>query len=91
MFIYYSDKNSKNRVSVVGTHENGLLKLGVARCGKKDNFCRKTGRTIAEGRLRKGNIFTKVPIDTCRTEDFIRHAKAVVDNVEKDPRVINSH
>jgi len=44
------------RFTVVGIYDssfNKTVKFGVAICGPQDNFARKLGRTIAEGRAQK--------------------------------------
>lgn len=49
--------NKQPRVTICGifTKDEGTpcLKIGVARCSQKDNFSRKKGRLIAEGRANK--------------------------------------
>lgn len=55
-YIFHS-RHDRNRVTVVGEQrENGEFVFAAARCSNKDNFSRKRGRKIAEGRLAKGHI-----------------------------------
>lgn len=46
-------EGKKTRITVAGIYnqENATLSLGVAKCFREDNFCRKTGRELAIGRL----------------------------------------
>jgi hypothetical protein len=67
MYIFYSDPNMKNRVTVVGRHDGKKFSVAVARCSKKDHFVRKVGRTIAEGRLNKGTLYGSFPADPSYT------------------------
>lgn len=34
--------------------EGDFIRFAVANCSPKDNFCRRTGRLISEGRLKSG-------------------------------------
>jgi len=54
MYRFYSEPNQPVRVTVVGLFVDGWLYTAVSRCSNKDNFIRKKGRMIAEGRLVKG-------------------------------------
>ena len=88
LYRFYSN-SKKNRVTVVGACNNGYLKIATARCSNKDQFVRRKGRAIAEGRLLKGKLFTSIPMvgDVCSTEIFIEHAKLVVDRVNQTKQV----
>ncbi len=89
MFRYYSKvkNNSKVRVTVVGVHQDGELKLATARCGAKDNFVKKFGRKIAEGRLEKGKLHTVVSMATCTGKEFFDKAHEVAKEV-MDSKVV---
>lgn len=45
--------NKRSRISVAGLYnpETKSLSFGVSKCFRDDNFCRKTGRELATGRL----------------------------------------
>ena len=76
MLRFYSNpQTNSTRVVVVGTHSEGMLNIAVARCSKKDNFIKKKGRMIAEGRLLKGKFFKTIPLETLSTTEFIRIAQ----------------
>jgi hypothetical protein len=76
------------RVTVVGNYNEGILKIAVARNGKKDNFCRKTGRLIAVGRLLKEKLFVSLPIiDEMSNEIFIRTASLVARFVDYTKKI----
>jgi hypothetical protein len=53
-----------NRTSVVGRFDGNRLILSAARTGKKDHFCRRTGRQIASGRLNAGVVHSVVDVKT---------------------------
>jgi hypothetical protein len=81
MFRYYSTHTEKNRVSIVGTHEDGTLKISVARTGKGDRFNRKEGRKIAEERLLSGKYFKVLPMKSCDSSTFCKLADEIIDEV----------
>lgn len=58
------------------THSDDGIKfanVSLAFCSPKDQFCRKTGRLIAEGRLKKGKFLYRIPIgDAKGIKDTIR-------------------
>lgn len=55
-YYYYGKKNGK-RVCLAGVpNEDRSLHIGIAECSKKDNFNKKLGRKIAEGRALKKPI-----------------------------------
>ena len=82
MLRFYSLPTDKNRVAVVGECKDGVLKVAVARCSKKDSFIRKKGRAIAEGRLLKGKLHSSYPMDTCDYTNFIEIAGKIVNEVK---------
>lgn len=59
----------KTRITVAGLYnsETTMLSLGVAKCFRGDNFCRKTGRELAIGRLdlltSNPTLLVKVPAE----------------------------
>lgn len=67
MYIYYSSRlgtvNHKlvrpQRVTVVGqfNSKTNEFEVAVAKCSKKDQFCRKTGRELAAQRLNKKSLY----------------------------------
>lgn len=88
IYRFYSNPNSKNRTAIVGEHSEGMLRIAVSRCSKKDHFIKKKGRAIAEGRLRKNKLYTTVNMDFCDVEAFVKVAKRVAEEVEKSKVVI---
>lgn len=50
MLVFHS-KHDRNRVTVVGDFVENELILAASRCGDRENFSRKEGRTKAKGRL----------------------------------------
>ena len=53
MLMHSKHAEKKTRVTVAGLYnsETAILSLGIAKCFRGDNFCRKTGRELAVGRL----------------------------------------
>lgn len=53
MLMHSKHAERKTRITVAGLYnsETAILSLGVAKCFRGDNFCRKTGRELAVGRL----------------------------------------
>jgi len=52
--------SNKGGVTVAYELVDGTLRYAVARCSERDNFCRKTGRTLAAGRLKSDRLSTTV-------------------------------
>lgn len=83
-FRFYSkpDTFDGTRVSVIGHLDDlGNLRIATARCSKKDQFVRRKGRFIAEGRLAKGRLYTMLTKPNCTTEDFIDLATKIAREV----------
>lgn len=53
MLMHSKFSGKSTRITVAGFYnpEEASLSLGVAKCFREDNFCRKTGRELAIGRL----------------------------------------
>lgn len=93
MFRFYSKltETSDSRVAVVGVHSDGVLSLAVSRCSSKDNFEKKRGRLIAEGRLnnglkpnaKKNTLYAQIPMDSCDVKGFLKVAQETVETVDK--------
>ena len=78
------------RATVVGVHEDGMLKVAVSRCSESDMFSRQKGRFIAEKRLQEGKFFAMFPMKECKVKTFIPYAQIVSHLVCNDPRVIET-
>jgi len=87
MFRFYSTHTDPVRVTVVGEHSEGVLKIAVSRCSNKDNFYRKKGRLIAEDRLHKGKVFALFPMETCTVSRFVALASDIANNVKRTKKV----
>ena len=87
MYRFYSrPTETKSRVTVVGEYSEGVLKIAASRCSEKDNFRRKTGRAIAEGRLKKGKLFSSVLLKDCNIKKFVTFAKDICNQIDKNPQ-----
>ena len=88
MFRFYSNPaETRSRVSVVGEHSEGMLRVAVARCSEKDHFVRKKGRMIAEGRLAKNKTYDVIPMDSCDIQEFVKLAKEISKEVIKTKQI----
>lgn len=85
MFRYYSQPNEASvRITVVGEHSEGVLRLAVSRCSKKDRYVKKIGRGRAEKRLLKGKLFDEVHLQECDAKTFVQYAKQAIKDVDKN-------
>ncbi len=59
--IHHGETLDKRRCTIVGLYnrEKNKINFGVAICGPRDQFSRKVGRTIAEGRATKNPTLVK--------------------------------
>lgn len=48
----------KGGITVAYEVDDDTVEIATARCSDRDNYCRKTGRSIAEGRFRAGKTRT---------------------------------
>lgn len=82
MFGFYSPVNeTKVRVTIVGEHTDGMLRIAVARCSAKDNFVKKYGRGRALKRLSLGKLYKTILLDDCSPKAFVEIAKQVAEEV----------
>ena len=60
VLIYYSSKENKRRVTIIGDFisEYNILYITASLNSKKDQFNKKIGKTIALGRMLKGKYLT---------------------------------
>lgn len=86
---FYHSRHSKNRVTIAGHFEGTLLYLSAARCGNKDNFCRKTGRLISEGRLNKQKYLSI--IDTSNRNSELNKTTIFVEEASKLAKEVNQN
>ena len=60
MYNYYPKNDSPKghgRISFAGIVQDGVLKVGLAVCGRKECYNKKRGRTIAQARAAKKPYF----------------------------------
>jgi hypothetical protein len=88
--IYHSSHTSPVRVTVLAKIEGNAVRFGVSRCSRHDQFVKKTGRLIAEGRAdRNPYREVKLPIVEPISEWFIRNAQEIEEEVIPNPERIN--
>lgn len=92
MYRFYSNPNGNGRVTVVGEQNGNIVTLAAARCSKKDQFVKKKGRAIAEGRLAKGgkSIFGTVEVTEERmtNDEFVFLAATAADTILDTPSTV---
>jgi hypothetical protein len=83
--IYHSKATSPVRVTVLARIEGNTAKFGVSRCSRHDQFVKKTGRTIAEGRALR-NPFRQTPVpNESLSHWFIANAQEIEAEVIFNP------
>lgn len=85
MYHYYTNPEDNNRVSFAGEHQNGVLNIAASRCSNRDQFQRKKGRAIAEGRLAKGKIYHSIEMSSCSPKEFVDICKLLEDTIKGNP------
>lgn len=91
IYRFYSNPIQGARVTVVGQLEGNSLNVACARCSPRDNFVRRKGRTIAEGRLKKGKLYGAMVIgyaEQYRPKLFIELATDVAEDVAKTKKPV---
>lgn len=84
--LFFHSKHVHNRVTIAGEFMGKSLCLAAARCGDKDNFCRKTGRRIAVGRFVKGKtLCNNIPIEKPNYKFFVEQAAIAAEAVHLNP------
>lgn len=80
-FLTQREKDPLPRITVVGEHKDGVLKLAASRCSTKDRFVRKVGRELAENRLKEGKHVLEVKTQRCDSEIFHNYANTLMENI----------
>ena len=91
--VHHGETSDGRRFTVVGLYEKQIsnsIKFGVAICGPQDQFARKVGRTIAEGRARKHPTVEKelkqeLVEDKAGFMELSQFGIEVLDTVKADP------
>jgi len=92
--IHHGETVDGRRFTIVGVYdkeaEKNKVKFGVAICGPRDNFARKVGRSIAEGRALKNPTLVKdikyeLPEDKEGFKNLSQLGCEILENIEKDP------
>jgi len=83
LLIFHSKTN--NRVTVVGEYCDEGLCLTAARCSSKDNFCRKTGRDIANRRFNIKRHCITIPVKNRNIKSFVEIAANLSAIISNDP------
>ncbi len=83
--LFFHSKHPHNRVTIAGEFMGNTLCLAAARCGGKDNFCRKTGRIVASGRFTKGKTLCNIPVEEANYKFFVEQAAILAEAVHLNP------
>lgn len=83
-----NDKDNKVRVTVIGEYSEGVLKLAVSRCSRKDRFVKKIGTARAVARLKRDKLYKVIDMQECKCVDFINIAKQIAEEVRINKVVI---
>ena len=81
MFRFYSRNQGGARVTLVGNHSDGVLRIAASRCSNKDTFSRKKGVEEAERRMNKRKFVYEEEIPEVDARAFIDRAKVVAEVV----------
>lgn len=92
MFFHTKGAQREARYTIAGVvTETGTMKLAAARCSEKDQFSRKKGRMIAQGRLAcaKSDVCQRWTVTVGFEEDktsesFLLGAQELIKHVEKE-------
>lgn len=89
MLKFYSKDSDKNRVTIVGQIDNGLLLLAASRCSDKDTFIKQKGEGIAKKRLFNKQLIGIYPVNSATVpRDFVNIAKRVVEQIHIDKKLV---
>jgi len=76
----------KGGLTLAINQDGNYLTIAMAQCGRKDNFDRKMGRTIAEGRLKarsNGHLYQLELPEATSVKSFIHAQDFVQEKVQK--------
>ena len=90
IFRFYSknENNRNERITLVGEHVEGVLKIAAARCSKRDQFQRSKGAKIALGRLAKNKLAYAIPMVTCTGTDFVSVAQTLIEPILQSKQIL---
>lgn len=81
-FFFHRNQGYEKKATFAGVinSEDNQLRIGLSVCSSKDNFCKKIGRLIAEGRAGKKpvtiiNLEGVSPKEYC--DKFVEYCKSV--------------
>lgn len=66
-------ESQKGGKTVAYEVDDDTIRFAIAKCSHRDNYCRKTGRSIAFGRLSAGKDQTIVYMDDTPIEAILRN------------------
>ena len=83
-FYYHRNEKGVPQSTICIISENGWNAMGVSICNPKDNFCKKIGRTIAQGRALKAlkTMESSGKIAMSSNRDWLKILKRIPNDVE---------
>lgn len=85
--LFFHSKTTP-RVTVAGIIKDDQISFGVSRCSTKDQFFKKKGRHIAEGRATKTPFATFPAPEKELCQWFVNAATSIVKQIEHHPELI---
>ena len=85
VYYFHGQLADKTRYTIAGAYDSNGLKLGFAICSEKDQFCKKTGRIKAKGKLLSASDFGNdyegmSPEEGHEAREFVAHCAMLVDS-----------
>lgn len=80
-----SQTKSGRRFTLAGFPDGNKLKIGLAVCNPKDQFCKKIGRSIAEGRAKNKDSYFELSTDLRENINTVKSCATEIAEVWKYP------
>jgi hypothetical protein len=77
IFIHGKTKSGR-RFTIAGVPDKDKLKIGLAICNPKDQFCKKIGRSISEGRAKNKTYYFELSNDFKENIQIVRYFSEVI-------------
>jgi hypothetical protein len=76
MFFHTKPEKGKRRCTFAGVIDGQYIRVGIARCSRKDHFQKRLGRAIAEGRAKKTPVF-QIEFEEYPIKRFLEFSKGL--------------
>ncbi len=89
IFRFYSKPDKyPQRIALAGEYKDGFLRVSATRCSPEDTYIKSTARNKAEGRLKGNLLHSIIPMQECRTEDFLQVADIICDIIDQKKQTV---